>query len=156
MERTFDAEWVNSIVNHPDVYPFVRGDLEGPLDMGPALSDPRHIMLQAPDKTGGWLFQYLSPGIYECHSAFLPEGRGSHVAQLAHDSLKWFFENTDASIILARCPVDNKPVIKLTKAAGFKYVGQWGDWIINGVPVPTDRYQLTRENWEKAQAKQKK
>jgi RimJ/RimL family protein N-acetyltransferase len=125
------------------------------LDLSHVIENPEHIMLRAEDKTGGWLFYHLGNGIYECHSQFLPEGRGPHIPALAADALNWIFGNTDAQIILARCPLNNEPVTKLTKRMGFKYVGTWGDWIINGEAVPTARYQLTKENWERSQAKKK-
>lgn len=156
MERTFDVEWLNGIVNHPDIYPYVHGEIEGPIDMAPAIENHDNIVMRSPDGKGGWLFHGLGNGIYECHSQFLPEGRGPHVVGLAHETLDYMFDKTDAEIILARCPMNNEPVIKLTKACGFKYIGTWGDWTINGEPVPTERYQLTKETWKSIRAKQKK
>lgn len=153
MERTFDAAWMNSIVNHPEIYPFVKGPLEGPLDMTAVLENHDNVVLKEPAGFGGWLFHCLGQGIYECHSSFLPEGRGPRLRELAAESLNWMFGNTDAGIILGRCPVNNEPVTRLTKMMGFKYIGTWGTWLIHGEEVPMARYQLTKETWTRIRDK---
>lgn len=129
--------------------------MTGPLDLGPAIADHENIVMQSPDKLGGWFFHKLADGIYECHSQFLPEGRGPKVKDLAGETLDWIFANTPAKIILARCPQNNTPVIKLTQAMGFRFVGAWGAWPIDGADVLTDRYQLSKEDWLRRRSKHK-
>src|SRR5690348_6364974 len=102
IRREKHASNLNRLLNHPEVYPWVRGQAEGPLDLTGAVIDPRNYLLMG--QHGGLLFQCHSPGIYEVHSQCYPEGREAWMIQFVRGCLHWMFCRTDAVEILTRCP----------------------------------------------------
>jgi hypothetical protein len=75
VERTFDADLVNRLLNHPTIFPSITiPGREGPLDCSELVADPHNVFMIAPG--GSVAFVRDEPGIYEVHTNFLPEYRG--------------------------------------------------------------------------------
>ena len=148
IERVFDGEKINRIVNDPSVYPWVRGVCEGPLDLGPLLQDKRHVCLM--EDFGGCLFTQQSPGIYEVHTQFLPQGRGAKALATVHGALHWMFTRSDAVEIWTRCPKGNLGARVLAKAIGGRaeMVVKQG-WVQDGQAIPAAIFSLTIQEWMK-------
>lgn len=148
IERVFDGEKINRIVNDPSVYPWVRGPCEGPLDLGPLLQDRRHVCLMG--ELGGCLFTQQSPGIYEVHSQFLPKGRGEWAMNVVREALHWMFTRTDAVEIWTRCPRGNLGARVLAKAIGGREeITVPRGWVQDGKVIPATIYSLTIQEWMK-------
>lgn len=146
IERVFDGEKINRIVNDPSVYPWVRGPAEGPLDLGPLLMDQKNVCLL--DKLGGCLFVPQSPGIFECHSQFLPEGRGEKAVQTAREALHYMFTRTDAVEIWTRCPKGNLGARILAKVIGGREeMTVTNGWVQDGKVIPATIFSLTVQEW---------
>lgn len=113
--RTMDATFLNSVANHPEVRPWLGG--VGPIDLSPLLADPTNVGMQY--EYGGFVGHKLESGIYECHSMFLPEGRGefAHAAMVA--GLRYLFTKTDCMEVVTKAPDGNKAAFGAARAMGF-------------------------------------
>lgn len=117
MIRTFDATLLNSVVNHPDVRPWLGGT--GEIDLSEVIADPANITLET--EHGGYILArhpYLH-GVYEAHSQFLPEGRGEEAAAARDEGFRWLFTHTDCVEVITRVPSINRAALAYTKQSGF-------------------------------------
>ena len=115
IRRTMDAAFLNSVVNHPEVRPWLGGD--APIDLGPALSDARNVALVS--DLGGFFMEHREPGLYEVHTQFLPEGRGRHALKCVWEAMRYMFVQTDCTRLLTRIPVGNHRTLAFAAAVGW-------------------------------------
>lgn len=148
LKRELDATRINQVVNHPEVYKWVHGAHEGPLDISPLVYDRRNVLLMG--EHGGVLYTQHQPGLYEGHSQVLPEGRGDWALDMARESIAYMFGHTDAIELFTRVPKGNLGARALTRAihGSFQFRRE-GGWVIDGQPVFTDLYSLTVQDWTK-------
>lgn len=150
IERTYSAQRVNEVLNHPSVYPWVIGPFSGVLDCTEAIIDGNMIALFG--EHGGYLFSQVCDGVYDGHSAVLPEARGRWAISAAREAVAFMFRNTAAKEIMMACPHGNLAVRGLVRILKAKYRGTIIDgWYLNGQIVPSDIYSLTKSDWEKCQ-----
>lgn len=146
IQRFTDAAHINAILNHPEVYPFVRGPVEGPLDFTAFLqSDDVYALF---GEHGGQIYVRLQSGLFEVHSQFLPEGRGDYAIAVTRASLRWMFTRTDAVECLTRCPLNNPAAKALARGIGGQF--QWTNprgWFADGKPVAAEIWSLTLQEW---------
>lgn len=112
------ADFLNSVANHPDVRPFIGGDGESVIDLGPQLADPRNVALET--EHGGWVLFYLAPGEYVLHTMFMTSGRGRFYRKASAEALRWMFTRTDCTEILTECPDGNPAARMAAVMAGFR------------------------------------
>jgi hypothetical protein len=74
LERSFDVERINAVVNHPEVRPGVGDPDSGDLDVAPLVERAEHWFLMG--EHGGFLLSWSAPKVREVHTFILPEGRG--------------------------------------------------------------------------------
>lgn len=150
MRRCFDADYINRIANDPSIYPWVRGPVDGPIDVSPIINNENNIAMMG--EHGGVVFLFVSVGVYDGHSLVLPSGRGRWVLKAARESLNWIFTHY-AKEVLMTVPEGNVAVRALVKClkAKFKYREE-AIWWRDGKKVPADIYSLTKEDWEKCQS----
>lgn len=147
IDRQMSAEFVNRVVNDPSVYPWVCGPAEGiPLDLTDYIKDGRYIALMG--EHGGFLFWLIQDGIYDAHSAVLPDGRGLWAVLAAQHALRMMFNDYDANEIMMACPKGNVAVKALVRCLKAKPRGKIENgWWLNGKPVASDIYSMTKEDW---------
>lgn len=146
VQRTFSAETLNSVVNDPSVYPWVRGDAKGPLDLSQVIADPRNVLLEG--EHGSMLFVPTGPGLWELHTQVLPEGRGAWTMGLATSALMYMYTHTDAVEILTRVPKGNLAAASAAKRFGFTPQWEQNDgWAYEGEVVGITVYSLTLQAW---------
>lgn len=146
IQRHHDAAHINAILNHPEVYPYVKGDIEGPLDLSAIMESEDVFVLMG--EHGGQMYQRLQAGVFEAHSQFTPQGRGDWALEATRQSLHWLFTRTEAVEILTRCPQGNLAAKALARAIGGQF--QWTNttgWIMDGKPVPAEIWSLTIQDW---------
>ncbi len=114
IERVLSPEPINAVMNHPDVRPWVTRPGDGALDLTPVVADRRNVVLMG--EHGGSAIHWLMGGLYEVHTAILPDGRGKWALDFAHAASKWMFTHTDATEITTKVPVSNRAAFGLTKA----------------------------------------
>lgn len=115
LKRTMDAAFLNSVANHPDVRPALGG--EGPLDLSGIMANPENVALQG--EGGGFVGVKIEPGVYECHSMFLPEARGPVAFDAMKEGLRYLFVQTDCLQVVTKCPDNNKAASGAARAMGF-------------------------------------
>lgn len=115
VKRTMDATFLNSVANHPDVRPSLGGS--GPIDLTSLINNPENVALQG--EFGGFVVQKLEHGVYECHSMFLPEGRGAFVSKAMQEGLRYLFVCTDCIEMVTKCPAGNGAAFGAARAMGF-------------------------------------
>lgn len=147
VERLTDnAAKINHFVNHPAIYPFVKGSNAGPLDLSSVVRNPAHVVLVSDH--GGMIFIKHQTGVYEFHSAVLPENRGEWTARGAVAAFHWMFTKTDAFELMTKCPHGN-----VAASAGAKFIGMTKDfttrpiWLTDEGMVPVDVYGLRIQDW---------
>lgn len=118
IRRTMDATFLNTVANDPTVRPFIGGDGESVIDLGPQLADPRNVALET--EHGGWVLFYLAPGEYVLHTMFLKSGRGRFYRKASAEALRWMFTRTDCTEILTECPDGNPAARMAAVMAGFR------------------------------------
>lgn len=121
IERTFDAERINYLINHPEIRPFVGGDISIPVDLTAVVQDDKNFMLTG--EYGGFCYTWSAPETYEVHTFILPEGRGRKAYKLARASLEYMVEQ-GASHIWTRVQREAENVKHFTLAAGFVPCGE--------------------------------
>lgn len=147
IERTFDATRLNEIVNNPSVYPWVKGEADGPLDLSAIVEHPANVLLMG--EHGALLFAFRQLRLYEAHTQVLPEGRGPWAVSFVRACLHWMFTRTDAMEIITRCPHGNRPALALAKRINgvYEMTNDRGWWNPEGKLVPADIYALTIQRW---------
>lgn len=146
IERRFNAEALNVVANDPSVYPWVRGLLEGTLDLTPLAANPENVLLEG--EFGSMMFLPVAPAIWELHTQVLPAGRGPWTLGLGRAALLYMFTATDAVEILTRVPEGNVAAAVAAKRGGFAAVWRMSDgWVFDGKTVPTTIYGLTLQQW---------
>lgn len=147
IERQRSATFVNFVVNHPSVYPWICGPVRGELDLTKAIESGAYIALMG--EHGGFLFWHVRDGIFDAHSAVLPPGRGRWAKQAAKDALQWMFEREGAREIMGCAPQGNVAVLALMRVLKFKHRGAIDHgWIMDGNAVPCEIYSMTKEDWQ--------
>src|SRR5215475_9146797 len=117
IERTFDAERVNAVLNDSSVYPSIRGQQTGPLNSRSLLADSRNVALFG--EHGGIIFRWHQAGLYRLHPQVTSSGRGDWARDMAHSAMAWMFSRTDALEIIGTPPVTNLAACGFFRKLGF-------------------------------------
>lgn len=120
IERTFDADKINALVNDPSIRPTVGGDGESYIDVSSAVADRQNVFLLG--EHGGFACTWSAPGTYEVHTFILPDGRGrwARTFAIAGRSL---MEAGGATHLWTRVHPGAANVRAFTLRAGFKPAG---------------------------------
>ena len=74
IRREYTADKLNSVLNCPEVRPYVAEVPDGYLDLSRGVKNTNNVLLMG--EFGGCFFIKVLPGVYEVHTQVLPEGRG--------------------------------------------------------------------------------
>lgn len=121
IERSFDVERMNYLINHPSIRPFVGGDPETELDISALVENKDNHMLLG--EHGGVAATWTAPDTYEVHTFVLPEGRKGWALEFVL-KCRNYLEELGTEQIWTRVPRDADNVRKFTLAAGFKPCGE--------------------------------
>ena len=75
VQLSTDATFANEVLNDPEVLPLVAFDGTTSIDLAPHVGVNGNVLLTTPH--GGFLFIRQEPGVYQLHTFFRREGRGS-------------------------------------------------------------------------------
>lgn len=114
LSRTMDAQFLNTVANHPDVRPWLGGD--GVIDLTSLLANPANIAGQS--VMGGFVAIAVGGGRYEVHSLFLPD-KGRDAVRAMRLGLDYLFTQTDALELVTKVPAHNAAARGLARLAGF-------------------------------------
>jgi hypothetical protein len=147
IERTFDPESVNAILNHPTVLPAITlPGRAGPIDATALIMDTHNVFMLAP---GGCIaFVRQEPGVYEVHTNFLPEYRGRNAIRSSQAAYHWMFTHTDCMILQTKVPAPNVAADMFCKIVGAtKEFVRKGIWPTEKGFVDLAFWQLHYHDW---------
>lgn len=136
MKIAGSPEFLESVANHPRVYPYVSVKGCGEIRFGPIWDDC--VALQWED--GGFLFHKQDEGVYEVHTLFLPRAKDKH--EKAEEALAHMWAN-GARLILTQVARDLPHVRRFAERHGFKWFGEKaGAFERESGPVDVDYFEL--------------
>jgi len=115
--RTFDPEFLNTVINHPDVRPMLGG--EGALDISAQALDANNFVLTSDH--GGFILMQHEPGVYEVHSQFLPGHSGATIRAM-REAMTYMFTRTDCETLVSQVPDNNRPAHGIAMVGGLREV----------------------------------
>ena len=118
---TKDIDRLNEIANHPEVLARI-GDGK-PVDF--RISPPTMLTFISPL---GAIFYIPHGKGWEFHTAFLPEGNGTHAVKCLKSTINTMFDKFGASVLVTYS-ADDYPSIRPPKSFGFKETGYKADYI---------------------------
>lgn len=146
IERTTDAAAVNRILNHPVVRPWIAEMAEGEVDVSATVANPNNVCLLG--EFGCFVCLKYDAGIYEVHTAVVPEGRGAWARSFAEHGSRYMFTATDAVEILTRVPAGHEAAKSLTERMGFRWqFDTLPECRFRGALVPVSIWSLTLQEW---------
>jgi hypothetical protein len=152
LERVFDPSVVNTVSNHPSIFPSIAGGREGPLDWTRFVEDRRHVFLAG--DFGLSIFEFVEDGVYEMHMRVLPQGRGKWSIGFALASVAWMFRHPWVMTLVCRSPRGNYASHALVRRCCGKFEctlhNGWVDEV--GCAIEADIYSMTRERWTRLNA----
>ena len=144
--RSFDHKFLEEVITHPSVIKGAKG-FEG-IDLHRIVDNINNYLLV--NEFGGFIVVNKMPGVYECHTQFLPAGRGAKVREAVIEAFDYMFINTDCERIITKAYKDNFASVKLSReffseegetSDYFYYSLRYDDW------VKTDRNKLAGEQF---------
>ena len=134
IERHYNADFINSVINDPSVSE--GAEVKGIADVSAIVVDLNNYVLV--NEYGGFVVIRKLPGIYECHTQFLPSGRGLSAVMAAKEAFRYMFLHTDCERVVTKANAANAVVQRFTSqffrkrgcAGGyFYYSADIDDWI---------------------------
>lgn len=117
LERTFNAERFDAVMRHPSVFPQVSLGMSELPSASDLVANISNVCLM--NEHGGFLFRQFSPGQFDVHTIFLPEGRGRKALHAALEAKRIMFEDFHAHRLVTFVPFGNEPAKRLAEAVGF-------------------------------------
>lgn len=121
--RSFTAEFMAGVITHPSVIKGAKGWES--IDIKPIVDNLDNYLLV--NEWGGFIVIKRTAFTYECHTQFLPEGRGKGVREAVAEAFDYMFVNTDCEKIITKAYKDNPASIKLSREF-FKEEGETKDY----------------------------
>lgn len=135
LKRSFDHDFLNYIINHPEVKEGCKSD--GNIDLSEKVKNKNNIFLA--NEHGGMLLLWLGDGMYSLHTQFLEAGRGKLAYQFTRDAARYMFIKTPCTKIITFAYPDNKRSVSICRSF-MKYEGFNGEYRY---------YSLSYEDWVK-------
>jgi hypothetical protein len=144
IQRATDAKFLNYVANHPAVRPDVADAAEGVLDLSVRIDDA----LVLTGEHGAFIVFRYGVGTYECHSLFLPDGRGEWGREFAEAGLEYMFCATDCIDLLTRVPQGHVGAKALARICGFEpEFTTPAECLFRGQRVPCAIRSLSLQRW---------
>ncbi len=122
LARSFDAEWFNTLINDPDIRPFVGGDIGEPVDITAAVEAGRNVFWRG--EHGGFVMSWCAPGVYEVHTLIRADGRGEWALSAAKEVLARMASEFGAEKVWTRVEPKHRHTRLFTRAAGMTEAGR--------------------------------
>lgn len=144
---TRDTEWLNRMVNHPDIAPHVRDDATPPsIDVSPLAHTPSVFLRIDCDghEAGFAIFIWFDGEKYELHSGMLKAFRGRNALEAGRAVLRWMRENTACREIVTWAFSCARHVVVIIRLLGFTETNR-SKWLatVNGQAVDRVNYSMS-------------
>jgi len=129
IQRLTDHSYVDAVMKHPDVYPWITDDFTPDPDdfYTETLIDNENFYFVGTfvdDAIAGvFMFHPMTKIMYEMHSAVLPDYRGLLSVTMAVGAAEWIFRNTDCLKLITYVPAGNIAALALARRGGMKAEG---------------------------------
>jgi hypothetical protein len=144
--REFKASRINSVLNHPEVRPWVADMSLGIIDISKQVANQNNVLLMG--DYGGCFFSKMMDGFYEVHTQVLPEGRGAWAKDFLVAVRHYIFTRTDACEVLTRVPLEHKGAKAAAQSVGMKYEFSRQDGVVFGGKImPVEIYSERIQDW---------
>lgn len=117
LERTQNVDFVNAIVNDPDVRPYVGLPEIGPVDLSELICRSEHWFLMG--EHGGFALLWTAPKTYEVHTFILKKGRGVWGNAARADCIDFALAH-GAKILWTKIPPQGKHIERFARQGGMK------------------------------------
>jgi Protein of unknown function (DUF2824) len=146
IRRTFDPAEVNAIVNDPEVFKQLKLPGIESVDLSSTIFDLRNVVLMV---NGGCIvFSQLEPGIYEVHTNFLADYRGSNAIRQSLAAYRWMFTRTDCMVLHTKVPAFNKAAEVFCRLVGAtKEFDRTSLWPTENGLVDMSFWTLRYDDW---------
>ena len=114
MHRSKDATYINKLVNDPSIRPSAGGDGVSYIDFEPTFN----TFISLEGEGSAWLLTEEDKDVYEVHCFFMPKFRGKSAVDFGKKAIKYMFEIIGAKKLIAKPPLDNRPLIIYNIAVG--------------------------------------
>ena len=139
-------DFANAVLNHPAVRADVADAADGLMDVSPCIGSDNHLILGG--EHGIFVVARLFVGMWECHTAILPSGRGEWALAFAQEGARYMFTATDCAEILTRVPQGHVAAAALTRAIGFRHQFTTPpECLFRGERVPCSIHSLSIQDW---------
>jgi len=120
LERCFDADRINAVVNDPAVRPHVGAPDAGDLDVSELIARPEHWFLMGDH--GGFMLGWSAPETREVHTFILPEGRGKW-ADAARTAMIDYARSNGTQRLWTKIAENDRHVIRYARHGGMQFTG---------------------------------
>ena len=120
LERSFDTDFINRVINDPAVRPFIGLPDIGYVDAKPAVGQDENWFLM--DEHGGFWLAWSAPKVREVHTFILPDGRGAWGANRRKQMLEYAKKN-GVRTLWTKIPPGIKHVERFARQGGMKPTG---------------------------------
>jgi len=135
LDRSYDADRINLVVNDPAVRPFVGAVDAGDLDLTEAVERPEHWFLMG--EHGGFGLIWTAPNVHEVHTFILPSGRGKWAVKAAEAMIDFARKNGD-TMLWTKIPPKLKHVGSYARLMGMKTT----DMVVETFGEPYEIYKM--------------
>lgn len=125
----------------------VTGSGQGAVDLGSLVDDPRCYALVGDPPLGTHICLQVVEGVYEVHSAVLPEGRGEWTIEFTEAAIREMFTATDCIELITRLPQGVVAASALARRFGFSLRWIGDEMMYQGHVVPYSVWSLTLMEW---------
>lgn len=115
IRRSPDAELHNLILNEPEISGHFGPNLK---DLTPLLAEPGAYRLLDNGSDAATVLEWSAPGVWQCHTYFLPTCRGKRAIEAGKGFLRWMFENEGARMVWGQTPVPNRQARMFNRLCG--------------------------------------
>lgn len=141
-----DTDFMNRMVNHPSIYPFIRDDsINGFVDCA-VLDDSnsRRLRLLVDGREAGFALLMRRDDGYELHSGMLPEFRGRTAIAAGRAVIDWVTKQNLCDRLTTWAWANARHVLMVTRVLGFKEEAR-DDWPnpVNGQHVQRVLFSLS-------------
>lgn len=147
IERSTDYELIDKFLNDPDIYPWVRDRIVGPIMSRPLVEDPANWFIIG--EHGGLFFQAILPGIYEAHVFITKKGRGDWARKALHGAVAMLFTGSEAVEIIGKQPKGFLGSMAFWRMAGGRidFVVEHPAYLFRKKLLPYTAWSLTIQDW---------
>ena len=128
IERSYDYPLIKQIMTEPQIWQEICG-IHGDMieEFEPVVDD--YVYLIGYDKLNivGLFIIHASKYGYQCHIQVIPERRKQYAAEFGQESIRWVWNNSDISKLVALISSNLINVISFAEFLGFEIIGSIKD-----------------------------